>query len=160
MTVKTTADGETVTTETMADRLRAVQSEHWRTMRYTDENEEAAWEIYNESLFLNPMEEEQDAEKPDPALLDERPLEDAVPRFGQRWDDDQLLEAVSGIKKPVPIPVIKAEPKPAAPKKVQIAEPEAQEVRQPKLRPRGGAVGALRRDGKARATASKTVDID
>ncbi|KAF4465693.1 DNA-directed RNA polymerase III subunit rpc5 [Fusarium albosuccineum] len=162
MTVKTTGDGDAVTTETMADRLRAVQSEHWRTVRYTDENEEAAWEVYNESLFLRPAQEsEGDAEKADAAAEDERPLQDAVPRFGLRWDDDQLLEAVSGIekKKPAPEPVIKEEPKPAAPAKKP--EPEAEEVRKPKLRPRGGAAtGAARRGGKARATTSKTVNID
>ncbi|KAJ3523212.1 hypothetical protein NM208_g12542 [Fusarium decemcellulare] len=131
-------------------------------MRYTDENEEAAWEVYNESLFLRPAQEsEGDAEKADAAAEDERPLQDAVPRFGLRWDDDQLLEAVSGIekKKPAPEPVIKEEPKPAAPAKKP--EPEAEEVRKPKLRPRGGAAtGAARRGGKARATTSKTVNID
>ncbi|KAF4966093.1 hypothetical protein FZEAL_10692, partial [Fusarium zealandicum] len=162
MTVKTTGDGDAVTMETMADRLRAVQSEHWRTMRYTDENEEAAWEVYNESLFLRPTQEEIEEDKPDAAAEEERSLEDAVPRFGLRWDDDELLEAVSGIKKEKPQepePVVKPEPKAPAP--VVKPQPEPEEARRPKLRPRGGAAaGPARRGGKARATTSKTVNID
>lgn len=113
MTVKTTGDGDTVTTETMADRLRAVQSENWRTLRFTDENEEAAWEVYNESLFLRPTEGEEAAPgeeekgketKADAAAAakDERPLEDAVPHLGRKWDDDQYFEAVFKVKKPKP----------------------------------------------------------
>ncbi|CAM1511736.1 Fc.00g092490.m01.CDS01 [Cosmosporella sp. VM-42] len=157
MTIKTTADGDAVAVETVADRLRAVQSEHWRKMRYTDENEEAAWEVYNESLFLTPEAEEGKA----PEEVVEKPLEESVPKFGVRWDDKQLLEAVSGITLPEPAPpAVKEEPKPtpveAAPEPAQKSE----EVRQPKLRPRGGGVPmAARRGGKARS-ASKTVDIE
>ncbi|KAI5463474.1 Sin-like protein conserved region-domain-containing protein [Mariannaea sp. PMI_226] len=154
MTVKATGDGDGVTTETMADRLRAVQSEHWRTMRYTDENEEAAWEVYNESLFLRPTQDQTDTGK---ATEDERPLEDAVPHFGTRWTDKQLLEAVSGIEKPDPEPEIKEEPKPAQPAPAQPKQPEpaAEEAHRPKLRPRGGAAaGAARRGGRARGQSS------
>jgi DNA-directed RNA polymerase-3 subunit RPC5 len=168
MTVKATGDGETVTTETMADRLRSVQTEHWRTMHYTDENEEAAWEVYNESLFLRPAEEEgaEGDKKADDAEEVEPVLEESVPKFARRWDDDDLLEAVSGIKKPVPAPapepVKKAEPKPVAPaKQPEQPAPEPEEARKPKLRPRGGAAGGVaRRGGKPRAATSKTVNID
>ncbi|KAM5347918.1 hypothetical protein ACJ41O_007742 [Fusarium nematophilum] len=167
MTVKTTGDGDAVTTETMADRLRAVQSEHWRTMRYTDENEEAAWEVYNESLFLRPTDEKEesagDAEKPDVAAEDERQLEDAVPRFGRRWEDGQLLEAISGITKKDDEEDVKEDPKPASTRlPPPPPAPEPEEARRPKLRPRGGAAagGLARRGGKARATTSKTVNID
>ncbi|KAM0563417.1 hypothetical protein ACHAPJ_001138 [Fusarium lateritium] len=168
MTVKTTGDGDTVTTETMADRLRSVQTEHWRTMHYTDENEEAAWEVYNESLFLRPEEqgEGEEADKADAAAEEERALEESVPKFARRWDDDDLLEAVSGIKRPEPAlapePVVKEEPKAAAPaSKPEQPAPESEEVRKPKLRPRGGAAGGVaRRGGKPRAATSKTVNID
>jgi DNA-directed RNA polymerase-3 subunit RPC5 len=168
MTVKATGDGETVTTETMADRLRSVQTEHWRTMHYTDENEEAAWEVYNESLFLRPAEEEgaEGDKKADDAEEVEPVLEESVPKFARRWDDDDLLEAVSGIKKPVPAPapepVKKTELKPVAPpKQPEQPAPESEEARKPKLRPRGGAAGGVaRRGGKPRAAAPKTVNID
>ncbi|KAH6895672.1 Sin-like protein conserved region-domain-containing protein [Thelonectria olida] len=153
MTVKATGDSDGVSTETMADRLRAVQSEHWRTMRYTDENEEAAWEVYNESLFLRPTQDEADDEK---AAEDERPLEDAVPHFATRWTDTKLLEAVSGIEKPEPEPEIKEEPKPVQPAPVQPQQPEpVPEERRPKLRPHGGAAaGVARRGGRARGQSS------
>ncbi|KAM0247967.1 hypothetical protein ACHAP5_003751 [Fusarium lateritium] len=168
MTVKATGDGETVTTETMADRLRSVQTEHWRTMHYTDENEEAAWEVYNESLFLRPAEEEgaEADKKADDAEEVEPVLEESVPKFARRWDDDDLLEAVSGIKKPVPAPapepVKKTEPKPVTPaRQAEQPAPESEEARKPKLRPRGGAAGSVaRRGGKPRAATSKTVNID
>ncbi|KAF5022071.1 hypothetical protein F66182_5869 [Fusarium sp. NRRL 66182] len=165
MTVKTTGDGDTVTTETMADRLRSVQTEHWRTMHYTDENEEAAWEVYNESLFLTPAQAGENEEGEDKADVaqDERLLEESVPKFACRWDDDDLLEAVSGIKRPQPTPEpVKEEPKPAAPvEKPAQSAPEPEEARKPRLRPRGGAVGGVaRRGGKPRAAPSKTVNID
>ena len=161
MTVKTTADGDSVTTETMADRLRLVQTEHWRKMRYTDENEEAAWEVYNESLFLQPQQEEEETRNGKEPEGEERPLEEAVPKFGVRWDETQLLEAVSGIKKPEPVvPVVKQEPKEKQPEIPAPAAPAVEPARQPKLRPRGGASTMARRGGKARATASKPIDID
>ncbi|KAM0275728.1 hypothetical protein ACHAQH_007489 [Verticillium albo-atrum] len=52
MTIKQSGDGSAVQSDTMLDRLRSVQSEHWRKLKYTDENDEAAWEVYNESLHL------------------------------------------------------------------------------------------------------------
>ncbi|CAG7561580.1 unnamed protein product [Fusarium equiseti] len=162
MTVKATGDGDAVTTETMADRLRSVQTEHWRTMHYTDENEEAAWEVYNESLFLRPAQEEDTEEKADGAEEIEQVLEESVPKFARRWDDEDLLYAVSGIeKKDPPAPVIKQEPKPAATKQPEQAAPESEESRKPKLRPRGGAAGGVaRRGAKPRAAASRTVNVD
>ncbi|RBR21551.1 uncharacterized protein FIESC28_04819 [Fusarium coffeatum] len=162
MTVKATGDGDAVTTETMADRLRSVQTEHWRTMHYTDENEEAAWEVYNESLFLRPAQEEDAEEKADGAEENEQVLEESVPKFARRWDDEDLLYAVSGIeKKDPPAPVIKEEPKPAASKQPEQTAPESEESRKPKLRPRGGAAGGVaRRGAKPRAAASKTVNVD
>ncbi|OAA48457.1 DNA-directed RNA polymerase III complex subunit Rpc37 [Metarhizium rileyi] len=107
MTIKNTADGDTVTTETMADRLRFVQTENWRKMRYTDENEEVAWEVYNESLFLQPKSDIASAEgddvtkKGDGEQLD---MEAMVPRFRAKWNNKQMLEAVSGIVNPEPEP--------------------------------------------------------
>ncbi|GAB0132455.1 hypothetical protein EsDP_00000890 [Epichloe bromicola] len=164
MTIKNTADGDAVTTETMADRLRYVQTENWRKLRYTDENEEAAWDVYNDSLFLQPKTEEAAAaaaeeqeKKADGEQGDnkKRHLEDLVPRFGATWGDKQMLEAVSGIVKPEaePQPTAKPEPKAEAP-----AVPD--EARRPTARPRGGAAApAPRRTGRAKAS-SKAISID
>lgn len=160
MTIKNTADGDAVTTETMADRLRYVQTENWRKLRYTDENEEAAWEVYNDSLFLQPKTEEAAAaaaaEEQEKKADGERDLEDLVPRFGATWGDKQMLEAVSGIVKSEaePQPAAKPEPKAEAP-----AVPD--EATRPKARPRGGgaAAPAPRRGGRAKAS-SKAINID
>lgn len=164
MTIKTTADGDAVTTETMADRLRHVQTENWRTMRYTDENDEAAWDVYNESLFLNPQTEATSQSKDsDPATAAaEQELEGQVPRFGAKWGDKQLLEAVSGIIKPDPKPVepeVKAEPKD---QQADSSKSQADEARKPKSRARGGAAaGATRRGSRSKASTSKTtINID
>src|SRR5699024_3695173 len=146
---------------TMADRLRYVQSEPWRKMRYTDENEEAAWEVYNESLFLTAKGGDAQptaADKGKDAQTQQSHLEDAVPRFGAKWADKQLLEAVSGIVKPDA-----PEPEPEAP--VVKAEPKG---KQSELAPRGRVTGggsasaaAPRRGGRAKASTSRTtVNID
>ncbi|OAQ68801.1 DNA-directed RNA polymerase III complex subunit Rpc37 [Pochonia chlamydosporia 170] len=162
MTIKNTADGDAVTTETMADRLRFVQTENWRKMRYTDENEEAAWEVYNESLFLQPKAEEtEDAEGEGKAKAGEgaeQDMEELVPRFGAKWNDKQLLEAVSGIEKPDPEPEPEIKPEP---KDKQDAATDAEDGRKPKGKPRGGAAPAApRRGGRAKASAKTTVTID
>ncbi|EJP66602.1 DNA-directed RNA polymerase III complex subunit Rpc37 [Beauveria bassiana ARSEF 2860] len=177
MSIKTTADGETVTTETIADRLRSVQGEPWRKMRYTDENEEAAWEVYNESLFLNAKHnnnttatettsgKKKAAEDLPPP---QESLEGAVSTFASKWGSDQLLEAVSGIKKPEPVvmvppPAKVAEAKAAEAKakldakEKQTAEAQtaaaaaAEETRRPKRAPRGGGgLGTAKRTTRAK----------
>lgn len=183
MSIKTTGDGDTITTETIADRLRFVQSEPWRKMRYTDENEEAAWEVYNESLFLsapdgaatgtmaqNRSEEKKPATDGDDSTAaappQHRSIEGAVATFGSKWESTQLLEAVSGIKKPDPVVVIPAATLAAnaaaelkakrEAKAKQLAEAQAaaaataaaEESRRPKRAPRGGGgLGTARRGG-------------
>ncbi|KAK2608656.1 hypothetical protein QQS21_002767 [Conoideocrella luteorostrata] len=158
MTIKNTADGESVAAETMADRLRFVQTENWRKMRYTDENEEAAWDVYNDSLFLQAKDDalapadEGETKEGEPA---EKDLEDLVPRFGSKWGDKQMLEAVSGIVKPDPEP----EPEPEVKKEPRVDAAATDEGRKTKARPRGGAATAARRGSRAKAP-SKAINID
>jgi DNA-directed RNA polymerase-3 subunit RPC5 len=52
MTVKPTVDGEEETTDTMAERIRAVQEEPWRKLKFVDEDSIEAWELFNDSLFV------------------------------------------------------------------------------------------------------------
>lgn len=154
MTIKTTADGDTVTTETMADRLRAVQSEPWRKMRYTDENDEAAWEVYNESLFLRTHtgEDEQQPKEGEGQQEDTENLEESVPHFTTKWGDKELLEAVSGIQKTETQPEVevKPDPEPAQNKGKQPEMDEAVRPRTTSTRTRGGAAVA-KRGGRPRA---------
>ncbi|KFG81650.1 DNA-directed RNA polymerase III complex subunit Rpc37 [Metarhizium anisopliae] len=155
MTIKNTADGDAVTTETMADRLRFVQTENWRKMRYTDENDEAAWEVYNESLFLqlrndtNKSEDEGETKEGEGAKKD---MEELVPRFGAKWNDKQMLEAVSGIEKPDPEPEIKPELK---------GKQDAEDARTSKGKPRAGAAPpATRKPSRAKAPSKAAITID
>lgn len=157
MTIKTTADGETTTTETIADRLRSVQSEPWRKMKYTDENEEAAWEVYNESLFLtNPEEaatvtEEDDKGK---AVAVEKDLSEHVPSFSATWEEQRHLEAVSGFKKPEKVVVVPDEEKGKEPVKEEEKKPApAPTTTTTTTRRRGGAAVGTRRGGRKSSTA-------
>ncbi|EHK50317.1 hypothetical protein TRIATDRAFT_167641, partial [Trichoderma atroviride IMI 206040] len=104
MTIKTAADGtaDGVSTETMADRLRSVQTEPWRKMRYTDENEETAWEVYNDSLFLRPKADPTAAAGESVPAPEDHDLEELVPTLGNKWNDTEFLESISGITKPEP----------------------------------------------------------
>lgn len=156
MTIKTTTDGDVVATETIADRLRSVQSEPWRTLRHTDENEEAAWEIYNESLFLRPREDATTGEGGD-----ETQLAGSVPEFSTKWGDQDLLEAVSGITKPK-TPSSLQNKDDTGGKQAQQAQVATTQQRPPEskkertTRPRGGgATGAAKRGGKLKASSSK-----
>ncbi|KAF4126908.1 Sin-like protein conserved region [Geosmithia morbida] len=190
MTVKTTSDTDGVSTETMADRLRAAQSEHWRKLRYTDENDEAAWEVYNESLFLQPKEpiipaatvsstekgkgkEKENGEgkggggeeeEEDEVVNDEVPiLEGHVPNLVSRWEDEQLLEAVSGIRKRKDddeadvAAEVKTDPEArrqaasaaaAAARAQQLAAEQAARSASRPTRPRGGAAAGARRGAR------------
>ncbi|PFH61916.1 hypothetical protein XA68_15789 [Ophiocordyceps unilateralis] len=160
MTIKTASDGDAVTTETMADRLRFVQAEPWRTLRYVDENDEAAWDVYNESLFVKPPPEDEDAsDKPvstESASSSEKanakkpaiptaPLDTLVPHFISRWDDMQMLEAVSGITKP------EFEPEPA---RDTTQLPAAEEKPSRGGRSKSGAAASKPDKGKSRTPAS------
>ncbi|KAL7900424.1 Sin-like protein conserved region domain-containing protein [Trichoderma sp. SZMC 28014] len=154
MTIKTAADGtaDGVSTETMADRLRSVQTEPWRKMRYTDENEETAWEVYNDSLFLRPKADPTAAAgEPVPAPED-HDLEELVPTLGNKWNDKEFLESISGITKPEPVPVQPVEKRPE-PRTVTAPVEEAPPPKTTAARPRAGAAAALasRRGGRSRA---------
>lgn len=163
MTVKSTAEGDGLGTETMADRLKIVQGEQWRKMRYTDENEEAAWDVYSESMFLRRPEEPNSAAGKEEAAAPEKPLEETVPRFESRWEDKKLLETISGIIKDEGDEEddVKAEEE-AQMKAIAEAE-ERKKAATTATRTRGGgAAGAARRGGRPKPTAARsaTVNID
>lgn len=152
----------------MADRLRLVQGEHWRKMRYTDENEEAAWDVYNESMFLRteqpPPQQQQGSAETGKEAVAERPLEELVPRFEARWREKKLLESISGIIKPEDQ---QAEEERIKREQEAEAEAEAQRLRvaAPSRARGGGAAGAAARRGgrtktTARGSAGAAIDVD
>ena len=94
-------------------------------------------------------------------------LEEQVPKFGAKWGDKKMLEAVSGIVKAEPEPEPEPEPKVKPEPKDKQPEPakDGDEARKPKGRARGGsAAAASRRGGRAKAASSKaaasTINID
>lgn len=153
MTIKTTADGETTTTETIADRLRSVQSEPWRKMKYTDENEEAAWEVYNESLFLTNAEETAPAEDEKGKAV-EKELGEQVPSFSATWEEQRHLEAVSGFKKPEKVVEVAEPEKGKGKEPVKVEEKKPAAAAPVATRRRGGAVGGAPRRGGRKASAA------
>lgn len=123
MTIRQGGDNQVATTETMLDRLHAVQKEEWRRLKFTDENDESAWDVYQESLILGGKEAAKraaekaadEAQKDDDEDMDGKGKETAqdeeaaatevdiserVAKLSTTWGDDELLEAVSGIVKP------------------------------------------------------------
>ncbi|ROT42914.1 hypothetical protein SODALDRAFT_327080 [Sodiomyces alkalinus F11] len=165
MTIKQGGDNEVSTTETMLDRLRAVQTEPWRQLRYTDENDEAAWDVYNESFILR----HRDASKATTAeedlppegtaatkeAVEEKTVHpaDRAGRLYTTWGDEELLEAVSGIVKPRG--PTKAELQKKAEEEAAAAAQAAREkaemdARRAGQKTRGGAPMARGRGGRGR----------
>ena len=81
MTVKGAADDDTLTTDTMADRLRGVQQEPWRRLAVAGEDSDDAWAAFHEGLVFG------GEAQPDP------------PRLATDWGDRELFDAISGIKR-------------------------------------------------------------
>ncbi|CAK7201742.1 hypothetical protein SEUCBS139899_004454 [Sporothrix eucalyptigena] len=136
MTVKSAgADGDEVITETMADRLRAVQMENWNRMLYVGDDDENSWEVYDQTLFLKDSvgaleavtaaataEGVNDAEgkgkevtTEDDASGNQAKLARKVPALRTNWTEDDMLQAISKIGKPTE----EQAPAPAKPKTIK-----------------------------------------
>ena len=130
MTVKSAgADGDEVITETMADRLRAVQMENWARMLYVGDDDETSWEVYDQTLFLKDAAgamqaatEAATAENTEAAAAaaadddkgkaamttddgeggsaSQAQLVTKVPALRTNWTEDDMLQAISRIEKP------------------------------------------------------------
>lgn len=115
MTVKQNTDGsEEIVQETMADRLKKVQLEAWKKMRYVHEEASDSWAVAEEALYLHqpePAAAEQGAgggakgkapeAEADPLSQPGLPdLVDKVAQLRTGWDEDSMLETTSGIARP------------------------------------------------------------
>ncbi|SPQ25411.1 fa790018-7664-446f-bc79-6a8b9d6eb2c6 [Thermothielavioides terrestris] len=90
MTIKSAMDADGgVATETMADRLRNVQTESWRRMEWVHDEAELAWEAYNECLLLR-------AGRTGTAGGRGRRLSLLLLRTD--WGEQELLQATSGVQ--------------------------------------------------------------
>lgn len=67
MSIKSGTGSGEIVTDTMTDRLRAIQMEPWQKLRYVGEETDAAWDLYTEALLygpaLAPEEEDEQEEK-------------------------------------------------------------------------------------------------
>ncbi len=116
MTIKSAMDADGgVATETMADRLRNVQTETWQRLEWVHDEAELAWEAYNECLLLRSgggvaapavEGEEGKGKGKEPAAGvasaagDESgaaDLVEKVTRLRTDWGEQELLQAVSGV---------------------------------------------------------------
>lgn len=155
MMIKKTSDGsEELVQETMADRLKKVQSEGWRKHRYVHDEAADSWAVSEEALFLHGAGDgaaaaasaaaaaaaasnaasAADKAAAAAALEDHgvAELAEQVAALKTRWDEDGLLEHISGIKK-------------ARPVKLEISDDE----------PSASAAAAPRGKGKAKAPAAR-----
>ncbi|KAI0132375.1 DNA-directed RNA polymerase III complex subunit Rpc37 [Xylariales sp. AK1849] len=105
MTIKSNTSGDQPTTETMADRLRHVQTESWQKLKYVGSEEQDAWDLYNTTLLYKPS---ASAGKQDPKgkgkadRSDEEKkalasgLEKSAVHLQTRWKEEDFLRAVAG----------------------------------------------------------------
>lgn len=117
MTIKQTKDGgDELIQETMADRLKRVQTENWRRMRYVHEEAMDSWAVSEEALYLRGPTassvpagkqvegaEGADADANKQHGLAELAEQVAALRTGM--DEDDMLEKTSGIVKAKPATV-------------------------------------------------------
>lgn len=95
MTIKNANDAEAAVTETMADRLRAVQAEPWRKMRYVDENDGEAWDVFTNTFVpMREVKEPAEGEEGDPKSLDADL--DTVQWLETGWSVNDIEEKISG----------------------------------------------------------------
>jgi hypothetical protein len=114
MSIKSAMDADGgVATETMADRLRNVQTETWQRMEWVHDEAEMAWEAYNECLLLRPGQGGSNNQRPGEegedkgkgkqvegaGPGDESGAADLVEKVAQLktdWGEQELLRAISG----------------------------------------------------------------
>ncbi|KAK6211801.1 hypothetical protein LQW54_005660 [Pestalotiopsis sp. IQ-011] len=101
------AGGDQPSTETMADRLRQVQMEHWQRLKYVEDDRDEAWELYQKTLIYRSPEFSSSADndkgkgKASDAAdkLDEDEKDDLqhrATRLQTRWGEEDYLRGVAG----------------------------------------------------------------
>ena len=178
MTIKNAMDDDGVTTETIADRLRAVQTEHWRRMKWVRDDSEAAWEAFNDCLLLpsgaaptKPSSKGKELAIDAAAAADDSGapgLAERVASLQTDWEEEEYLRAVSDLtpddKKPSEKAATQAGPqrnaskdkgkavetRPAVIKDEPTEEPRKRPGRPPKSAGTAMATASAPRRGRAR----------
>lgn len=99
MTIKQSKDGgdDELVQETMADRLKKVQTETWRKMRYVHDESSDAWAMSEEVLYLDDAKGKEAEGAGGHAVAD---LADKVAALSTGWREVSMLETTSGIQNP------------------------------------------------------------
>ncbi|KAI1336233.1 Sin-like protein conserved region-domain-containing protein [Xylariaceae sp. FL0016] len=103
MSIKSAGTGEgQAATETMADRLHNVQREPWRTLPYSGDSSEKAWDLFHDNLLYRgaPSQEKQGDSKGKgkEKAISAIPHIDESQRLRTQWGTEEFLKAVSGMK--------------------------------------------------------------
>jgi hypothetical protein len=105
--------GEDEVIETMKDRLKSIQQERWQRFEYVHDESEAAWEAYNEGLFLDTNKTNKaaadDTEMQEPGstedkgkgkqaltVEDDSAEDEKLERLVGDWGEEDLLRALGG----------------------------------------------------------------
>ncbi|KAK3901737.1 Sin-like protein conserved region-domain-containing protein [Staphylotrichum tortipilum] len=169
MTIKSAMDADGgVATETMADRLRNVQTESWQRMEWVHDEAEMAWEAYNECLLLRSGNaantqtdqegEEGGAEKgkgKETAAGDESgaaDLVEKVSRLKTDWGEQELLQAGKEA-------AVKVEEQQQQ-QQLSLAEAQRQAGRAAGRAPAAGAPAAARKGTRGRGARGNAMEID
>lgn len=105
MTIKQSGSGgdEDVIQETMMDRLKKVQTEHWRRHRYVHDEAADSWAVSEEALYLEEPAAEAEGKGKEPAAAaagnDADGLTERLSALHTSWEEDAALETTSGIQK-------------------------------------------------------------
>lgn len=101
MTIKQSKDGgdDELVQETMADRLKKVQTETWRKMRYVHDESADAWAVSEEVLYVDDAAKGKDVETGGGGHA-VAALADKVAALRTGWREVSMLETTSGIQNP------------------------------------------------------------
>ncbi|TRX96685.1 hypothetical protein FHL15_002351 [Xylaria flabelliformis] len=101
--------GGELTTETMADRLRTVQTEAWSRLQYEDDESAKSWNVFNNNLVYRSAKkasanQDQDEDKTkgkgkaiDVIQIDSSSSSDSE-QLQTQWETDDFLKAISAMK--------------------------------------------------------------
>ncbi|TGJ80944.1 hypothetical protein E0Z10_g7816 [Xylaria hypoxylon] len=101
--------GGELTTETMADRLRTVQTEAWSRLQYEDDESAKSWNVFNNNLVYRSVkkgaaDQEKDGDKSkgkgkevDVIQIDSSSSSDSE-QLQAQWETDDFLKAISAMK--------------------------------------------------------------
>lgn len=106
MSIKSADSGSgELTTETMADRLRKVQTEAWSHLQYEDDESAKSWDVFNNNLVYRnakkPAAQDEDKGKGKGKAIDVIQIDSSSSSDSEQlqspWDLDRFLRVISGM---------------------------------------------------------------